>query len=128
MKEKLTSRDWGLMIGQGVAIFGDLEDVGVITGSDINHFEINQITYNYSDNHRPILRDISQMTGEESEKAGQIINILTPETAVYVNHCAAVVDYFDLIGVDIRGWINADLAVKKEDKPIDDKIETELED
>jgi len=64
-KKKLTIHDWAKCIGQDVAIFGDPNDVAIITGVDINHIDFDSVMYNYDDNHKPILRTLDMMTEEE---------------------------------------------------------------
>jgi len=136
MKTKLTAQDWGLMIGQQVICedimfvldsvhcqYGDLE---LGDGSD-NRFDAVFC--------KPILRELDQMTDGEKKEYGKkflanytdLLCISYDDDGLMQEDCLFDDSYpgnfpirepekFDWLtqkGFDVRGWVDAGLAVKK---------------
>jgi len=131
MKNELTVQDWGRLIGQKVQTPDGIKKISEVRNSTImceleNHFARRCYKRNYC---KPILRTLGQMTEEEKIVFADIngvnnsehLNVRIFDDRVWFNNSRNkersvtsiyTVDWLTQEGFDIRGWIDAGLAIK----------------
>ena len=133
MKTKLTIQDWGLMIGQKVKwknknfylLAVDMHRLSLMAPKGKNTHYAHII----NDKPKPILRTLDQMIEEEKKefakifhKGYEITNIF--ESSIFYKKCGGFkgeiehdiksYDWLTQKGFDVRGWIDAELAIREE--------------
>jgi len=118
----LTARDWGRLIGGKIEC---VDEHGTVRGV-LHRVESDFLTVKLKSNNfayyvcftstcRPILRSFDQMTEEENKEFHYLTGIMSDlencETHIRMAHQVSIMDWFDSIGVDQRGWIEAGLAI-----------------
>lgn len=120
MKKELTLHDWALMVGKKVYIdylkkeflLLGVKKYGAFFQLIITHSE--EFGKTNARDCKPILRTIAQITKEEANEIEKIFNYSFDGDE---DLCCTVewIDWMTQHGLDIRGWIDAGLAIKQED-------------
>lgn len=121
MKTKLTTQDWALCIGHKLIIDGGdsyiIEEVGRghLHLKGLNNMKVVPTFC------KPILRTLDQMTEEEkNEFEKECVKISSLNESYYITFYGDIIyysvhqiDWLTRKGFDIRGWIEAGLAIKE---------------
>jgi len=125
--KKLDARSWGRMIGQKIKTTnGIFKLIGINTNGEYDELVTNNVNscrqFHYAGDCKPILRDIDDMTHEEKNEFCKHFELERNNISGFtqfgfldngfnVYYRVWHLDWLESKGMDIRGWIDEELAV-----------------